>query len=318
MTNEQQPAEGRLRFLIQVDDQGRIFLSSEASEELESTRFQIPRPVTRKRLEEARWIVMGRWLEQLQALQAEEESPPDSEQRRAALREVRAALHPWRHGSWLIRGFHVIEGALSVLLQLLVGLLVISLVYRGLQLSSEHLPLFLHLAVLVLYALGLAFGISLIVTEQNREESRRLIRVWFGPRGWLIFTALLLVTSAAVFASLSHILQGWGWLAFEACRGRTPSEPVLLDFYLWHFLKMVPFLKIPEVLRWEMPLCYSQSAIGFMILLFQGLVVIPSIATIRYFLKNRQDLEHQGYDYLLDETTRPVPDRETAQDRPAG
>ena len=52
-------------------------------------------------------------------------------------------------------------------------------------------------------------------------------------------------------------------------------------------MKLVPLVKINEVLKLNEPLCYSQKRVGLLILLFQALVVIPSINTVLYYWKNR-------------------------------
>jgi hypothetical protein len=222
-------------------------------------------------------------------------------EQQSALQEIRAVLDPWSNGSLVDRIFHFLYGIISFYMQILISLFIIGLAYKGIHWSSENLPLFLHTVVIIIYAGLLAYGISLVFTQKSRENSVDFIRIWFGPRGWLLFSALLLVTSAAVFGAFSLIMHNFGWVKFIACRGAQVSEPVLLDFYLWHFLKMIPILKIPETLKLDPTLCYEQTRIGFLIILFQAIVVIPSFANIGYFFKNRAILQRQGYEYVIGE-----------------
>lgn len=62
----------------------------------------------------------------------------------------------------------------------------------------------------------------------------------------------------------------------------------------------MPFLNIPEILKLDPTLCYSQPRVGLLILMFQALVAIPSLTTIRYFLKNHSVLQRQEYEYVVD------------------
>jgi hypothetical protein len=79
----------------------------------------------------------------------------------------------------------------------------------------------------------------------------------------------------------------------------------LVDFYVWHFFKLVPFLKLNETLKWGEPLCYTQGRVGFLILLFQALVVLPSINTVRFYWKNRGSLAAKPYKYIYEPGWRP-------------
>jgi hypothetical protein len=168
-----------------------------------------------------------------------------------------------------------------------VALLMISLFYNGLDWSQKHLPESVHVFVLLIYLIGLGFCISLMATEATRKRQLdRILRI-FGPNGLLFLPVLTLIVAAAVFASLTLTLYNHHWVALEPCAGRTVTAGTLTDFYTWHFFKLVPLVKFNETLKWGEPVCYSQSRVGFLILLFQALVVIPSINTIRFYWKNR-------------------------------
>ena len=71
----------------------------------------------------------------------------------------------------------------------------------------------------------------------------------------------------------------------------------LTDFYMWHFLKLVPLVKINEVMKIDEPLCYSQKRVGLLILIFQALVVLPSVNTVLYYWKHRRELAAPALDY---------------------
>jgi len=154
--------------------------------------------------------------------------------------------------------------------------------------------------VLALYAGVLVLCIYLIATEENRRRQSDRIRVWFGPRDLLVLPCLILIVAGSVFASLTLTLHNHGLVTIKACAGRPIAEGTLLDFYMWNFLKLVPLLKLNEALKLNEPLCYTQTRVGLLILLFQALVVIPSINTIRYYWKNRRTLNAPASTYAYE------------------
>jgi len=79
----------------------------------------------------------------------------------------------------------------------------------------------------------------------------------------------------------------------------------LTDFYMWHFIKLVPLVKINEVLKLSEPVCYTQKRVGVMILLFQALVVIPSINTVLYYWKNRATIKARPFDFVFEAEWEP-------------
>jgi len=182
---------------------------------------------------------------------------------------------------------NLVRRFLHVTIFLAVALWSIAILYKGVALSQQYLPETLHLFVLLLYVAGLVFCISLMATEAARKRELERIKIVFGPNGLLFLPVLTLVVAASVFASLTLTLYNHHWVALDPCAGKPVSAGSLTDFYTWHFFKLVPLIKIGETLKWGEPVCYSQSRVGFLIILFQALVVIPSINTIRFYWKNR-------------------------------
>jgi len=111
-----------------------------------------------------------------------------------------------------------------------------------------------------------------------------------------LFTGLLLVTAGAVLASITFRLFNRGYVQLQECSGRSVAEAGLLDFFMWHFLNIVPLLQLNSLLRWKEPYCFQQGRVGLMILAFQALVVIPSFNTIRFYWKNRKTPREFIYD----------------------
>lgn len=189
--------------------------------------------------------------------------------------------------------------ALGFLFLLSMTAAVILFAYRGLKLSSTHLPPAVHLLILLLYVAVLAWLVSWIATEKSRQTNRQRIRHLFGPYGMVVLPAILLMVSAAVFASITWLLWTRGGVELYACgetaAGQTAvTEARLVDFYTWHFFELVPLLRLNEVLVWEEPLCYSQSRVGLLILLFQACVVLPGISAVRGYWTTRHKNDREA------------------------
>ena len=276
------------------DNKGKVHLLWEPG----NKRVDVTRPVTRDTLDEARNKLLSASVQEAAVEPAKQKVP--GEKRAKANREIEVALFPLRKGSLLTRADYLFRLIFQGLFAILIVLAFTSLVYKSVQYSSEHLPEWLHLVVLSLVALALAYLVYMIATEENRLSDLARIKKLFGPRGLLVLPFLILVVAGSVFASFTFFLYKHGWVTLEPCAGHPVAEGSLLDFYMWHFLKLVPLLKINETLKWNEPLCYSQGRIGFLILLFQGLVVLPSINTIRFYWKNRQTLNRDYVEYAYE------------------
>ena len=101
----------------------------------------------------------------------------------------------------------------------------------------------------------------------------------------LAVTAVALVT----FAGLSALLYRHGVLALEF---RDPPAPVAqltpeqivdqsLEFHAWHVVNAIPFLDAPQDLRWEKPYELADSLGGFLLVVFQCIVIIPLLQVAR-------------------------------------
>jgi hypothetical protein len=279
------------------------------SESYGQSRVRVERPVTRKAIDDARMLLVAMLLDENRAqVLVQPEKPLLPERARKADKEIRTALDPFGAGSWLDKALYVVETGFRVLMVILTTLFLISLAYKAIELSSQRFPEAVHYTVLAAYAIALGFGIRVIATGKSRARSTRHVRNWLGPAGFLVLPGLILVAAAAFFASLTFVLYRQGFLALDPCRGLAVTEPHLLNFYIWHFLKMVPFVNIPETLRWESPLCYSQVWVGLMILVFQFSTVLPCLATAAYFFKNRRRLSRQNaWKYVYDSDWSPEP-----------
>lgn len=291
------PQQDLPKLILRVfsDNDGKVYLLWEPG----NKRVEVDRPVSREKLDEAQHKLLSASSQEAVVEQPAKKEALN-EKRAKANDEIEVALFPLRKGSLFARADYVFWLILQGLFAILLLLAFTSVAYKSVQYSSEHFPQWLHLVVLSLFAVVLAYLVYLIATEENRLSGLARIKLWFGPWGLLVLPFVILIVAGSVFASFTLFLHKHGWVILEPCAGRPVAEGSLLDFYMWHFLKLIPLLKINETLKWNEPLCYAQARIGFLILLFQGFVVLPSINAIRFYWKNRQTLNRDYVEYAYD------------------
>jgi hypothetical protein len=287
------------RSLIRVfsNAKGEVFL------QLESGGASVPvqRPVTSKTLTQAKQDLALQTALKKELAKKNRQITTDQA---AANKEIEAALDPFRKGRLLSRAEYVFSFIATRGFTILSSLVLITICYKGVTYSSEHFPEKLHFVVLGLFVLGLAFLVSVIATEENRLKYHDSVKTWFGPNGMLVLPLALLGTASSVMASLTFRLYGRGKITLETCSGWPVTEAGLMDFYVWHFLNIVPLLQLNNLIRWGEKYCYKQSRVGFLILVFQLLVVIPSFNAIRFYWRNRKIPS----DYVFDPRWNPETD----------
>jgi hypothetical protein len=273
-------------FRVYADDIGQVFVQLVSGGSVGS-KVAVKSPVTDDKLAAARKTLLDELKEKQEALSA---------RRAAANKEIEAALYPLRKGRWLKRldygSSYFLKGGFKVYL----ALAIIVAAYKTIQYSSAHFPEPVHFVILAVFMLGLVISIYCIGTEANRKKYQDSIKRLLGPDGMLILPLLLLVTAGSVLSSITFRLFNRGYVQLQECSGRSVAEAGLLDFFMWHFLNIVPLLQLNSLLRWKEPYCFQQGRVGLMILAFQALVVIPSFNTIRFYWKNRKTPREFIYD----------------------
>jgi hypothetical protein len=181
---------------------------------------------------------------------------------------------------------------IKALFFVLVAAIIIFLPSAAIRWSGRELPQWLHAVVLVVSAGLLVWGIYLISTENLRKRWFPWIYRMFGRlAGPAIFAGVLLLTTAEVFASFTFMLFDANAVELTAnIPGRPIGEESLVDFYLWHFLNMIPALSIPELLNLRQPITYPGSWVGLLVLLFDAMIVLILIPTFQSWLQYRREL----------------------------
>lgn len=269
------------RFRVFADDQGLVFLTFNDGGPV----VEVVRPVTSNTLDEAKQRLIAVKAERVIKERAAVDSAI-SPTRRAAQEEIEAAINPIGKGRWRNKLDYGVKYVSSQTLTLLVLMMMLGFFYKGVQYLTEHLPEPLRIVVLVLYVIVLAW-LLYATTEENEIKYRKHLVLLWGPHAMIVIPLIIVGAAAAILASLTFRMHNKGWVSLETCSGRAVSEAGLMDFYLWHFVNIIPSLQLTNLIRWREPYCYHQSRVGYLILLFQLLVVLPSFNRIRFHWKRR-------------------------------
>ena len=303
------PDSDQILIRVYSESDGKVFVLYEPT----NHRVEVQPPINQTSLESARSelisVVRSSLREELEKLEGKN-SADDTPQQKANQAIKKAVAPPTRPPFWT----YVVDRFTQfgwLLFGMAIVIWMIALVYKGVELSQHYLPRFLHWIVLALYLLGVTLCVYVMATDEKRREQTDRIRYWFGPAGMLILPSLTLMAAAALFSSITLILYRNGLVAFQECAGRPVAEGSLTDFYMWHFIKLVPLVKVNEILKLTEPLCYTQKRVGLLIILFQALVVIPSINTVLYYWKNRTKIHAKPFQFVYDPEWKP----EVSQDK---
>jgi hypothetical protein len=126
---------------------------------------------------------------------------------------------------------------------------------------------------LILAALGLAVLAWIYWRIQLDPEDRK-------PYVVAMLSSLATVgVCTAAFAGLTTTLWRQGVISSES-PGVTPGLWRVEAFYLWHLIEAVPLLGVPEALRWEQPVVFSDPWSGGLLLGFKVLLLIPLLRVI--------------------------------------
>lgn len=308
------PDSDSVSFRVYANAAGKVYLFDEGRH----LQIEVQTPVSEQSLEIARCQLLNicehQSYDERRSHEGRDEKSASAQQ--LANRQIKAVVQPQLTFSQSLARLKtpaVIYALGFAMLLILPGLMV-----KAIQNLYEQTPegIFLTMSLANIGVLG--FCLYFMATEQNRGWRLKLSKLFgrgVAPGSTSAFLivpcTIILYDAACTLAGLTLILSNHHLVVFESC-ARPPVERVesvafvsLFEFYMWHFFNLVPFLKLNETLNWVAPLCYTQKRVGFLILLFQALVVFPIIAAMRFYLKGRHSLDAKPK-FLYEPGWRPV------------
>jgi hypothetical protein len=114
----------------------------------------------------------------------------------------------------------------------------------------------------------------------------------------LIVAANFLLACVAVFSSLVLVFPSSHTFFAETTQ---PTHGRLANFFLWHFLDMIPVIEANETINWNAPLTYTHKGVGFILLLFKVAVAWPVIWMIGAAYERMKEVTDRA---------RPLPENE--------
>lgn len=293
-------ANDPLPFRVYSEPDGKVYLLYEP----ENLRLEV-KPLNENGLEVASLALCQLRDEKLNrvSLAADGESEEKATQQQRANRQLKAIVDPRR--GFLGFVYRLLDALFEGFAVVFAIAIAVYPVYKGVQYSQAKLPELLHLVLLLVFAGVLALSVYVVAAPERLNEKQ--YKFWYGKNGLLFLSSLNLVGAASVFASLTFWMYQKQWVILKQCAvgSRSVDPGALLDFYVFHLIKLVPFLNLKDTLKWDEPICYEQANVGVLVLLFQGLVVLPCINAIRYSWKNRKLASAKPYKYIYEPGWKP-------------
>ncbi len=140
----------------------------------------------------------------------------------------------------------------------------------------------LHWGLGILLAIMLiAFSLFLIASMRKAFFQNNPSRVVVS-----MFVTIVLV-GAAVCANVSYILSSHGLAQYTT--DWELSSAKLVDYYIWHFIDMIPSIGFWKSLGVDEPVRPDGVIAGIPILVFRIFVVIPIFALVREWIKQKRN-----------------------------
>jgi hypothetical protein len=141
-----------------------------------------------------------------------------------------------------------------------------------------------QLIVFAVWGTLLAWALLVIFTDKRRERFFSKLRQ-LGSFTPIAYAFNLLMIAVTFFSSVTYVLVKQGIVTLGVAMNTDVSHGAITDFYLWHFLDAIPVLEVNKTLHWDEPLTYKSGWIGFALLVFKLLVILPVIAAFAWHWK---------------------------------
>jgi hypothetical protein len=152
-------------------------------------------------------------------------------------------------------------------------------------------------AVFVAWGLLLIFGSLTVFTEKYRNRFFPWLQRKVGKFAPCAYALNLLFIAWLFFSSVTYVLVKNDVLKLDrpavavSSDGAKPAPAEVTadhikDFYAWHFLQAIPLLKVNETLNYKAPLTYSGAGVGWLLLMFQLMVILPVTRAFVWYWKH--------------------------------
>ena len=140
--------------------------------------------------------------------------------------------------------------------------------------------------IIIAWAGLLGFWIWLVATERRRLRTFSWFEKRIGRFSPVAYSFNLLMIAVIFFALITFLSARNRISRPEFSEDKPVTVDSLQDFYLWHFIDAVPILRVNDTIGWKRPFNYEGHLVGWILLLFKLVVIIPVIACFASFWRN--------------------------------
>lgn len=152
--------------------------------------------------------------------------------------------------------------------------------------TRASLPLTVKILTLVVLFAIMGLALWMVSTSDRRAKLVGKLHHWgfFWPAA---YSASVLYLSIACFTALAYLLHEHGVVTIQSTESATAVQfAQLQDFFLWHFLDAIPIFQIPDTILLKNPYVYTEPLLGWILLAFKVLVILPVIAAFTVCFKS--------------------------------
>jgi hypothetical protein len=173
---------------------------------------------------------------------------------------------------------------------------------------AEHTPLSVQIAALTVFGMAISWLFWGLAAEHRRARIfDALSEVDVGLIGRvqpIMFLMFVLIMVVAYFSAFTFVLYDHGAFELRTAGGHPVAHAGQLgDFYLWHFLDIVPALEINKTLGTHAPVTYTAHGVGWLLLLFK---IIGVFFIVQGFIAAWKFVTGQGTDSPFTEESAPI------------
>ncbi|MFT3705941.1 MAG: hypothetical protein QM802_26480 [Agriterribacter sp.] len=170
-------------------------------------------------------------------------------------------------------------GKVLEFIKIFVFLDIVLLVFWGLPVKllmwSQHWHPALYVAIIVINFVY--FGLSIYYVRRKNFykdfDKKHILGILFP----LMMIIALVGVGINCFAALSGILNDYGYIKFNPALNKHDFD-AMMDFYAWHFMDLVPQIKVNETLHWKQRFEVDSGLGNWLLLLFKIIMVWIVIA----------------------------------------
>jgi hypothetical protein len=203
-----------------------------------------------------------------------------------------------RLSQWVSRAEKAAEALAIGYYRLIVFLILGGGIYMLLDTAAEDWPLAAQVVLFVFFGTVLASLMWGLAFPDRRKQIFDVVSV-NGRVQPVMFMVGVLFVAVGLFSSVTFMLYERDAFELRTDGGEAVAHPGEIgDLYMWQFFNTIPGLDVNSTIRWDQPVTYRSSGMGWLVLLFKTIAILfiiqGFVAAWRWFQTGRGRAPREG------------------------